>query len=282
MNFLLPVWAAILQTGSATLDKVVLSMRRVSYRTYLGFSFPLIFFITLIIFLIARPPFDVNLLIGKYFPLILGSVVIVLISNLLYYKSLDKDLLEELQIISLVSNVPAIVFTSIIFTDERNYKIIALAILASLAILWSHWERKHFRIKKDTLIFLVWVLIGAPLGTPIAKELLRVWHPISLLLVRDGIAALIFGLVYFRYEKKIELKPALLLIFINALSTAAFIFLWMGYQKIGVVYTVLVFSLQPLLVYISSVILLKEKFQLKKALAFLVILISIGIAQIIR
>jgi len=43
----------------------------------------------------------------------------------------------------------------------------------------------------------------------------------------------------------------------------------------------LVFSLQPLLVYLASVFFLKEPFHWKKAAAFAIVLLSIGIAQII-
>ena len=45
MNALLPLLAAFLQASSLTLDKAILSIRRMSYQTYIGFSFPLTFFI---------------------------------------------------------------------------------------------------------------------------------------------------------------------------------------------------------------------------------------------
>ncbi len=43
MSFLFPIVAAVLQAASFTLDKIILSIRRVNFKTYAGASFPLVF-----------------------------------------------------------------------------------------------------------------------------------------------------------------------------------------------------------------------------------------------
>ena len=62
MTFLFPILAAILQAGSLTLDKVVLSIRRVNFKTYTGVSFPLIFlsFVNLLFALRTNSYFSVD------------------------------------------------------------------------------------------------------------------------------------------------------------------------------------------------------------------------------
>lgn len=282
MNFLFPILAAILQAGSFTLDKVALSIRQVNFKTYTGASFPLIFFITLIIFLIFRPPLSLDLLAGNLWWLLLVSIGMTIITNLIFYRALDDDRLGEIQTLDLLHNIPIIVFSSLVFADERNFAVIIPAFIASFAIIWSHWERHHFKIAKHTLPFLVWSLSAASVGAPISKVLLASWNPISLELVRSGATALILGSLFFKYTRKISFKTFLLLLATNILTSIAWILFYFSYQRSGIIYTILIFSIQPLLVYIASVFFLKEPVQWKKAMAFVIVLLSIGISQIIR
>ena len=53
-----------------------------------------------------------------------------------------------------------------------------------------------------------------------------------------------------------------------------------GTTNYKLVYTMLIFSLQPLLVYFASLFFLKEPFHWKKFVAFIVVLASIAAAQI--
>ena len=156
------------------------------------------------------------------------------------------------------------------------------AFIASAAVIWSHLENRHFKIKKNTLPFLIWSLLAAAIGTPIIKILLENWNPISLELVRSGITALILGPLFFKHASKISLKAFWLLFATNALTSIAWILFYFSYQRSGIVYTILIFSLQPLLVYLASVFFLKEPLQRRKTIAFAIALISIAIAQIIR
>ncbi len=281
MNFLFPIIAAILQASSFTLDKVILSIKRVNFKTYTGVSFPLIFLITLIIFLIFRPPLSFNLLAGNLWWLLLISIGISIITNLIFYRALDDDHLGEIQTIDLLHYIPIIIFSSLIFSDERNFAVIIPAFIASAAVIWSHWDRNHFKIAKHTLPFLIWSLSAASIGALISKVLLTSWNPISLELVRSGTMALIFGLLFSKYANKISLKTFLLLLFTSIMTSIAWILFYFSYQHSGIIYTILIFSIQPLLVYIASVLILKEPLQRKKVIAFIIVLLSIGVAQII-
>lgn len=282
MNFIFPTLAAVLQASSFTLDKVILSIRRVNYKTYIGVSFPLVFLITLIIFAIFRPPFSLHLFLESPWWLIILLIAMTIGTNLIFYRALSHDLLGEIQTLDLFHNIPIIIFSSIIFADERNFFVIIPALIASLAIIWSHWERHHFKIAKYTLPFLIWMITVAPLHASIYKILLVQWSPISLELIRSGAVALILGPLFFKYAKKVPLKAFNLLLFTNIFTSIAWILYYFSYQRSGIVYTVLLFSLQPLLVYFASLFFLKEKFQWKKAVAFIVVLSSIVTTQVIR
>ncbi len=281
MLSLFPFLAAVLQASSITLDKITLSIRRVNFKTYTGASFPLIFLITFIVFLIFRPPLSFDLLAGNLWWLLLVSIAMTITSNLMFYRALDDDKLGEIQTLDLLHNIPIVIFSSLIFTDERNVAVIIPALVASCAVIWSHWERHHFSIAKYTLPFLVWSLSVASVGAPISKVLLASWNPISLELVRSGAVAVVLGPLFFGYASKVSLKTFLLLVATNILTSIAWILFYFSYQRSGVVYTILIFSIQPLLVYLASVLFLKESLQWKKATAFVIVLLSIGIAQII-
>ena len=124
-------------------------------------------------------------------------------------------------------------------------------------------------------------MIIAPFGGIISKILLKTFDPISLQLIRDFIIAIVFIIIFLKSIKQTPKKAYLPLILTNILTTIAWILYFFSYQKLGIIYTVLIFSLEPLLVYLTSIFLLKEKINLKKIIAFIIILLAIGIAQVI-
>jgi drug/metabolite transporter (DMT)-like permease len=267
MNILLPLLAAVLQAGSSITDKFTLSIRRIGYKEYIGASFPLIFIITLVLFLIFRPPISADLFQNSALLFLLALIAISVGNNLFYYLALDRDNLNEIQVFDLLIYVPII-----IFVDERNLGVIIPALTASLAIIWSHWERHHFKILKNTKHYVVWAMITGPIYMAILKKILLLWNPISLEVVRSGIMAFLLGFLFYKSFKNISRKGWAYLI--------AYILLYFGYKNLGIIYTTLVFSIQPLLVYFASFFVLKEKFHWKKAVAFAIVLVSIVVAQI--
>jgi drug/metabolite transporter (DMT)-like permease len=281
MIFLFPFLAAILQAGSFTLDKVVLSVRQVDFKVYTGISFPLIFFITLVIFLIFQPPLSFELFRGNLWWLLSISIAITIITNLLFYRALDFDKLGEIQTLELLRFLPIIIFSSIIFADERQFFIIVPVLIASLGIIWSHWEQSKVKIAQYTLPFLIWMLFASPIREAASKILLEDWNPISLELVRSGAVALMLGMFFAKHiiASKISVKAFYLLLATNILTSIAWILFYFGYQYLGIIHTTLIFLLQPLLVYLASVFLLKEALSWKKNIAFVIVVLSIAAAQ---
>ncbi len=280
MNSIFPIVAAVLQASSFTLDKVILSIRNVTYKTYIGASYPLIFVVTLLIFFIIRPPLPESLFTGRLLGLLLLSVVLQIGTNLIFYRALDHDDLGEIQTIELLRNFPIIIGSSLAFPDERKTSVVLLALIASLAIVWSHWERHHFKFARRTKPFLIWSLSLAPLSAGISKLLLQSWHPVSLELVRAGLVSVILCPLFLGKTRNVSLKALGLLVLTNVLTTIAWILFYFSYQRAGIIYTTLLFSIQPLLVYGAGIVLLKEKLQPKRLAAFAIVLASIVIAQV--
>lgn len=250
-----------------------------NFKTYTGVSFPLIFLVNLIVFWIIEPEFSWQIL-GQTWIWVAVSILMTLVTNIMFYRALDDDKLEEIDTLHLLNVFPVILFTSLIFTEERNFFVIIPAVISSAAIAWSHWNRNHFRIAKHTLPYLIWSLMMAPFGAPITKVLLETWNPISLELVRTGVLGLILALMFFKQVEKVSFHTFLMLVLTNILTAIAWILFYYSYQQSGVIFTILIFSIQPLLVYIASVVFLKERLNWKKALAFFIVLCSIVSVQI--
>lgn len=273
---------AIFQSVSFTLDKVVLTFRKTGYKTYVGVSFPLLFVFDLLIFLIFRPSISMALFAGSLLWVFLGLTGMAIGTNILYYRALAKDKLSELLTLGLLTRLPVIIFSALAFPDERNFFIIFLAIASSAAIVWSHWNHHHFEIKKDTLSFLVWFLFVVPLGAVLSKIILGAWNPIVLALFQDGTVALILGWLYLKESLKISRRAVLFILLTNLFSSAGWILYYFSVQESGIIYTGLLFSIQPLLTYFASVVFLDEGLDRKKVLAFFVVLIAVIAAQILR
>lgn len=279
MGSLFPILGTLFQSASFTLDKAILSLKRTSYKTYVGLSFPLLFCFDLIIFLIFRPPVPFAALTGTILLILLASIALALVGNIFYYRALEKDTLTELQTLGLLTRFPAIIFAFLAFPDERNVWTIALALAASLAIAWSHWDHNRLEIKRDTLWYLIWFLFVIPFGAILSKILLGVFNPIVLMLFQDGSIALILGWLYLKESVKITRRAVPFLLLTNLFSSIGWILYFTSYQQFGIIYTALLFSLQPLLTYFASVVFLKESLDRRKVLAFLIVLISVAFAQ---
>ena len=223
MNFLYPLGAAVLQAASSTLDKVTLSIKKVTYKSYNGISFPLIFLFTLILFLIVKPNLSINQFTPFLIILILVSTIFSIITNLLYYRALKSDLLSEMQTFSLLSHIPLIILTALVFSEERNPIIIILAIISAGFLVWSHYEHHHLKISRKTLPYFIWIMIIAPFGGIISKILLKTFDPISLQLIRDFIIAIVFIIIFLKSIKQTPKKAYLPLILTNILTTIAWI-----------------------------------------------------------
>lgn len=279
MNIFFPILAALFQASSFTIDKAILSRLRVSSISYIGASFPLIFFITLGFFLFFRPLFPLEFF-AEHWLLLLLSIVGSAVTNVLYYRALKNDTLQELQSLDLLQVIPIIIFSGAFFRDERNTFIIIPACVAAIAVAWSHWEHHHFRIGRKTLPYVAWSLAIAPLFAPISKILLTGSHPISLELIRSGGLAVMFLLLFGAPARTLSSRAWGMVLVTNTLTSAAWILFFMSFQRSGIIFTLLIFSLQPLLVYFASIVILKEPVQWKKIASFFIILLAIGFSRI--
>jgi drug/metabolite transporter (DMT)-like permease len=282
MNALFPIVAALLWAGSFALDKEILNMKRVNWRRYLLASFILLFVVHAAWFALIRPPWHWALLTGTFFLLLLVNTVRHVGANILYYRALQHDDLNELNLWSMFHSIPTIIVTGILFADERNWIVVIPALVASIAVVWSHTNHHKLVIRRRTAPYIIWSFISAPMGAIIAKILLREWHPVSLGLALHVALAVVFVALYHRSWKPVGTSSSLMLLLTNIMVGSASVLVMFGYQRLGVVYTVLLFSLHPILVNVFSSVFLGERITRKRSIGFAVVLASIVVAQLLK
>ena len=199
MNLLLPVVAAVLQAASFTLDKVVLSIQRLSFQAYVSVSFPLVFLFTAVIFLFIQPTITADYFSPTLLALVLLATALTLVYNLFFYRALSADTLAEIQTLDILPTFPIILFTGLLFPDERNPSVLIAALIAAAAVIWSHWEKHHFVIARRTKSYLLWSLLAAPVGAAAAKIVLQTWDPLTLELVHTLLLAVVLGPLFRRF-----------------------------------------------------------------------------------
>ena len=100
------------------------------------------------------------------------------------------------------------------------------------------------------------------------------------MLIQDAVIT-VFAIYLYKGEfKKITPKFLSLITISSALSVVGWILFGLSYQKLGVVHTTLLFSIQPLVVYFASLIILKERHHPKKTIAFFIVLAAIIITEL--
>lgn len=281
MNFIIPVLSSFLTASSRTFDKAVLNFRGISSKIYNAISFPfyaLFSFILMILFSMKFNPLIVN---EEYFFFFAISIFFLAFTNLVFYRALKKNKLTEIEMISLMGYLPLIILSGIIFTDERNYKIILFSLIAVIVLIWGHWEKHHIKLAKNTEYFLYWMILIIPINGILSKKLLEVWDPLQLLFARDLIISLIFIPLFLRHFRGMEKKAWIYTALGAFIGTFGAFLYYYSYQISGIVLTVLVFSLAPLFVYLMSYVFLKEKFDLKKFIAFIMILVCIVLSRVL-
>lgn len=281
MYIIAPFIAAISQAGSATLDKFIISKQGVNFKLYLVASFFIIFLITLPFFILfghigeeAREIYWIGLFIVG---VILASIV-----NLLFYFGLEHERLTEIQPVRLLAPLFTVILASIVFKEERSLLVIILAVIASLALIWSHLEKRHLVFSKYLLPVLLYSVVVSPVGAVVTKKLLTVYSPFAFECLRASLVFLVLLLVLKPNFKALTKKNTGSLVATNILTTICWILVFYSYIWLGIVHTVLIMTLYPILVYVFARIFLKERLYWKNMVAAAIILLCVTLAQIMR
>jgi len=271
----IPIIGALALASGTILEKIVLRKRKVSIKLYqtAGFLAIVLAMLPFIYFFWKMTPQAFELRNIFIFSLV---ILFSIMANLFAFYSLKWEkvtnieparILEPLFIILL-----AILF-SFFFTTlyTRNYNVIIPALIAGLALIFSHIKKNHLKFNK----YFIAAIIGSfffALELVITRLILDYYSPISFYFLRCS-AVFLISLILFRpkfsnLNKKVRFE-------ILAIGVVWFIYriiVYYGYLNYGVIFTTLIIMLGPIFIYIFAYKFLKEKINWKNIVAALVII----------
>ena len=216
-----------------------------------------------------------------YLWLLLSLVFLAANYNLLYYFGLEYEKLCVVEPFLLFNPIITIVIASLFYADERSWHVYVAAAVAGLALAWAHVHRRHLKLDRH-----LWAILGFSLlyglEAVIIKQLLAVYSPLTLYLIRAAMTAVFLWVVEKGKIMRITRRQIPHFLVIAASAIGASTSVYMSYKTVGIGLTMGILLLSPVLVYLASVVYLKEKLQWKNLVASGVIMGAIIWLVIVR
>lgn len=278
---LIPLVSSLATATHTIIDKVVLSRQKMDYRAFTIVTFIYIFLIMLLLSPFLLNYLDLSLLRdARFFLPVLMVGVLAATYNILFFHGLKLEKVYESQLFAMGIPLLTVLIVSVFYASERQPLILGAALIASLALVWSHLRKGAFKIGKGSLMILAAaVLMG--FEAVLLKSLLTVFSPFALYFVRVLFASIILIAYYRPKFKPIKFKHQGILLLVAFLMFIQFYFTFTGYALYGVNYTTLILTTVPIFVYFFDFLFLKEKIKPKILLAAAVILLSILAVQLL-
>lgn len=280
----LAVFGAVLEAAGTIIEKIVLRKHKINHKSYTVFEFLAIVLASIPIFLILNSIFpnifSWSISSGAFELkniLIFSAIIIFAIfANLLVFYSMKWEKITELEPIRLSQPLFVVLLAFIIYSSERQTPktILIAALVASLALIFSHIKKHHLQFNKYAMAALFGSLFFA-LDLVLSKFLLPYYSPLSLYFARSVI---ILGICAIIFKPKLNSASRKSWYYITATG-----FIWVVYRGIlyysytlrGVIFTTLIFLLTPVFIYIFSRIYLKEKLNWRNILASIIIVLCV-------
>jgi len=278
------MFAAILSTifgaGGMILDKLTLTRHKVNLGVFLPVGFLLVFLMTLVLVpFFGRVDWQIALLPNSLFLLFL-MVVIAIAWNVFLYQSIQHEKIHHHELIMMLGPIITVVLAAIFYPEEYDARIFYLALIASLALIFSKSQKEHFftgKVSYNTFLGVVLMSTEAV----VIRELLYSYTPVALYAIRTLVIT-IFFLFYYRPDvRKVTPQAWGLIGFSAFFGLIQMLARFYAYSELGLTYTTLISILGPIIIFLASWEILHEKIRPRVIFAALVILICVIIATVI-
>lgn len=261
--------AAFNDAFGIVVDKLVLTKGRVSVVIFTIVQF---FFLTTLAALTL--PF-LGRIDPTAFSLVNLGLLIIMISlaatwNLMYYKSIQEETVERLEVMLLTYPLFTIGVSAIFFAQERHFYTLMAAVIASLALILAHLDRNKIRFDRYELVLILAVMLMA-VEAVIIKLLVQIWSPAALYTVRTLAVFLVLLAATRPTVKGVKLSTMVLIFTTGVAGVIYKIIQFTGFERFGIVYTTLILILSPVFVLMLDRVILHEKIHLKQVVAMVVI-----------
>jgi drug/metabolite transporter (DMT)-like permease len=271
-----PILGSLALAANTIFEKLILKKKEMSVKRYqtLGFLAIVVAMLPFIYFFWKLTPEALSL---KNIIIFLSVIIFALIANFLFYYSLKNEKvskLESARILEPIFTILLSVVFSFIFSEvlyERNFKVVIPAIIAALALVFSHVKRHHLKLNKY-FIAAIFASLFFALELVFSRLILDFYSPITFYFLRCLSIFLISFIVFQPKLSGIERKTYWKILMIGAIWVIYRIIIYYGYLIYGIISTTLVITLGPVFVYIFAWIFLKDKPKLREIIASVIII----------
>lgn len=252
-----PFIAAITDATALIAEKNL--FRRFPHMAYPAFAWWL-FVCVALIGLVFSPWFvqiDALALSPHYLWLLLALAFLAANYNLLLLFSIQREQIANIEPFILFNPIVTILIAGVFYADERFWQIYVAAIVAAVMLVWSRMHKHHLAVGLPMLAVLGFSLLYG-LEAIIIKQLLAVYSPLGLYLVRAVIGALFLWVIQKGRIPPPSRQQLPHIIFIAGAAILTSTLIYYAYSLQGIGPTIFALTLSPVLVYIFSVTFLKE------------------------
>src|SRR3989338_109772 len=260
MAYYLPVFGAMALAGGTILERIVLRIKKVDIKLYQTASF-LAIVIGLLPLLYFFWRMDSMALSGKNIFLFVLVVFFSIIANLLVFYSLKWEKVGNLEPARVLEPL-FVILLAIIFSFfaenlyERNFKIIIPALVAALALLFTHIRRHHLKFNP----YFVAAVFGSfffAVELVISRLILDLYSPVTFYFLRVSSIFLLSLLIFRPDFKKLNTKVRWQIFSTGFIWMIYRIIVYYGYLNVGVIFTTLLLMLGPIFIYAMAYFILK-------------------------
>ena len=273
-----PIIAAIALAGGTVLEREILRKKGITIRQYqiLGF---LAIAILLLPFLYFFWKMDSQALELKNILIFLAVVLASVLANLFTYYSMKGEKVNNLEpakmLEPLFTILLALAFSLFVQgVYESDSKVLIPALIAGLALIFTHVKKEHLNFNK---YFLAAIIGSLFFGLEIVTSLLilHFYSPITFYFLRCSAIFLVSLIIFHPKLSGINKKTKLNIILIGVIWVIYRIVAYYGYLNIGIISTTLILMFGMVLTYIFAKIFLKEKISTRNIIASIIILACI-------
>ena len=275
---IIPLAVAIISAITLLLEKYILSARKVNYKDFNVFIFVFLFIITLLLV----PKFGwIKPDAFSFFYIAIGilMVIVATVWNILLSQALQNEKMIEFELIQMSQPLLTIFLGSLIFTSERSIYIMPAALLAAIALIIAHIKRRHISFNACAR-YLLWAVLFMSIEMIFIKILLAVYSPVALYTIRTFFVWLAMWVVLRPTFQTINLNKGFVMIGTAALAVLQMVLYYYAVNAEGLIYTTMILILTPVLIYLYSIFVTKEKLSFKTGLSFVIIIFCILFASI--
>ncbi len=271
---------SVISAITLLLQKYILSYQKVNYKDYIVFAFVFLFAISALFF----PKFGwIKPEAATSFYILIGIFMILAATfwNILLCQALQKEKMIEFELIQMLQPLLTIFLGSLIFASERSVYILPAAFFAAIALIIAHIRRHHIYFNKYAKYLLLAVVLMS-VEMIFIKILLTVYSPLALYVVRTFLVLIVMWAILRPSFGSINLKKGLIIIGTTALAVLQMVLYYFAINKEGLVFTTLILILTPILVYLYSIFISKEKLSFKTGFSFIIIILCIIFASLME